>query len=211
MKNMRKALFLEYKFGDYDDVQLRSSEADEVIAWMPKLNEQRLKQLKDWGVDLGLSFAAFPDGMCPASQEAETRLLTDVKKSVDMGAKSIWLDNFRWGGDCTNASIPKHDCLQCKNVDQDQRLIELVRKIKQILPSTILLGYFCVAYKPEVDAWAKEFDFISPMLYAYQFSEQLAAATGKLVVPILEIEDESNALAKIAWFSWDRAKITRNA
>ena len=190
---------------------LRKSKADTVVAWMPKVNDQRLQQLRDWGVELGLSYAAFPDGLCPATPEADIKLLADAQRCVSMGATSIWLDNFRWGGDCTDTNIPKHSCDQCKTIDHEERLIELAQKIKLSLPTAIRLGYFCVAYKSEIDSWAKEFDFISPMLYAYQFSKQLAITTGKPVIPILEIEDESNALAEVAWFSWDRAKMMVNA
>lgn len=121
---MRKAIFLEYKFGDYDTKTLYTSGAIEVVAWMERLNGPRLKQLKDWGVKISLCFSAFNDEDCPFDPGSKRRLKELLNQAVNYQPNGIILDHFRFQGrwEQTNKKqkyvLAHEPCRYCQGVDK---------------------------------------------------------------------------------------------
>ena len=204
---MRKAIFLEYKFGDYDTKTLYSSGANEAIAWMEHLNASRIKQLKEWKVNFSQSFSAFHKS-CPLDPKSKSRLGKLLDQAVFLKPYAIWLDHFRFEGHWENidrkVTSPHRPCLFCRGKDRSGELLKISKWIRQKIPANIQLGYFSVPYETtnlgqDSRVISKHFDFISPMLYQRMISEptsyiskhvsDLRNLTSKPIIPIIQTID----------------------
>ncbi len=210
---MRKDIFLEYKFGDYDNVVLRSSGANEVVAWMENLNPHRIEQLKKWGVRIGLSFAATAHGVCPLDPTTKIRLEKLLMQAANDGPDFLCLDHLRfdgyWEGINNTGEMPDTHppCQYCQDSNRSKSIVELAGWIKEKLPSNIELGYFAVPFYPEHlqilgqdhQKLAAHCDFTSPMLYQrmigkpvgyiHEYTGYLADLTHKPVIPAIAVKD----------------------
>jgi len=209
-----KALYLEFKFGDYDWPLLKNSGANEVIIPLETLTRQRLDQLKDCGFKMGISIDSFAS-RCPADPQATNELKNKLKQALDWKPQRIWLDGFRFGGywETKGNKIKNiHEpCGWCKNKKRSDILISVASSIREILPWQLPLGYFAVPFKKEEKSEVVEilgqdhfflsqlFDFISPMIYhrmigksvSYisEYISYLKSMTGNTVIPILQTKD----------------------
>ena len=95
---MQKALFLEYKFGDYDTEALRRSGANFLIAWADALTNERVAALKKLGIPSAIALPAFVANECPANPKAMDACLKRIKEVLLFGIPNIWLDHFRFPG-----------------------------------------------------------------------------------------------------------------
>ncbi|TSC88429.1 MAG: hypothetical protein G01um101416_97 [Microgenomates group bacterium Gr01-1014_16] len=210
---MRKAIFLEYKFGDYDTKTLYSSGANEIVAWMERLNDKRLKQLKNWGVKISLCISAFRDEVCPFDPSAKNRLSDLLKQAVDYQPNSIILDHFRFRGKWEQSGkklkyvLAHKPCHYCRGVEKGEKLAEIAAWIKEEIPMRLELGYYAVPLKYEEfpqfgqnhALLVKAFDYSSPMLYHQmldkpvqyisQFTKYLFDLASKPVIPAIAVKD----------------------
>ncbi|MBI2008412.1 hypothetical protein HYS82_02020 [Candidatus Amesbacteria bacterium] len=210
---MRKIIFLEYKFGDYDTKDLYSSGANEVVAWMERLNDKRIMQLKNWGVKISLCFSAFSDKACPFDPSSKNRLSELLKQAVDYLPNGIIMDHFRFRGRWEHSkeklkyTLTHEPCHYCQGVDKGEKLAEIAKRIRNEVPKRIELGYYAVPVKydefPQFGQnhalLVKEFDYSSPMLYhrmldkpvqyISQFTKYLFDLEGKPVIPAIAVKD----------------------
>ena len=210
---MIKALFLEYKFGDYDTKTLYSSGANEVVAWMENLNTSRIRQLQEWGVNIHLSFSAFTDDLCPLSSASKNRLNQLLRQAINYQPSGIILDHFRFRGRWEQSYgklkyVPTHPpCRYCQKIDRGEKLAELADRTKKEVPKDIDLGYYAIPFKYEQASnfdqthplLLKTFDYSSPMLYhrmldkpvqyVSQFIKYLFDLAGKPVIPAIAVKD----------------------
>lgn len=210
---MTKAVFLEYKFGDYDTKTLYTSGANEGVAWMERLNTKRLQQLWDWKVKITLAFSAFTDDDCPFSPNSRIRLENLLKQAVNHRPNGIILDHFRFWGKWEQSEeklkyVPTHQtCTYCKGKNKGFELAKITDQIKKIVPKNVELGYYAVPF--DYDKFSqfgqnhallgKLFDYISPMLYhrmldkpveyVHEFTQYLVDLTGKPVIPTIAVKD----------------------
>lgn len=208
---MRKALFLEYKSGDFDSETLTSSGANEVVAAMENLNPARVKQLQDWGVNLTLSFSAFADNSCPLSSENTNRLESLISQAISLRPFGIVFDHLRFDGSWEKIQDGvilnlRPDCDFCRGKSRVQEITKIAARARMLIPNQIKVGYFAVPLKREAfvlgqdhQALGNIFDYISPMLYhrmihkpvnyISDFTSYLSVLTGKQILPAIQTKD----------------------
>lgn len=215
MSNKHKVIFLEYKFGDYNTRVLSDSQASEVIVAQDRFNQDRLSQINQLGLKLGISFGGCEDHICPASPQSWIYLKSKVDQAFKFKPKTIWLDHFRFAGHwetkTQNLNSIHPECKFCRGKNRTDILVQLSKKLKNRTPSSIKLGYFALPLlaneRPEImqltgqnhKKLSSYFDFISPMLYhrminkpvSYisQYTKYLNALTKKPIIPIIQTKD----------------------
>ncbi len=215
---MKKQIFLEYKFGDYDTKTLYASGANEVVAWMERLNSGRLQQLRDWHVKINLSFASFKDEICPLDPQSLARLRELIKTAMEYKSSGIIIDHFRFRGHWERPKqklkhVLYHDeCKYCKGKDRGWELARIAKTIRRLIRSDIELGYYAIPFAYEQfpqfgqnhRLLAQAFGYTSPMLYnrminkpveyIHQFIRDLTDLTGKPVIPAIAVKDMPDSL-----------------
>ncbi len=210
---MRKANFLEYKFGDYDTETLYSSGANEAVAWMENLNPSRIKQLQDWGVRIGPSLAAIQQGVCPLDPATKVRLDNQLMQAMHYQPDFLCLDHLRFDGywEGINNKVEMPDihppCRYCQDSNRSESIAKLARWIKVRLPAEVELGYFAVPFYPanlqdlgqDHQLLARIFDFTNPMLYhrmlgkpveyIHDFTQYLFDLGDRPVIPAVATKD----------------------
>lgn len=218
MARLRKAIFLEYKFGDYDTKTLYSSGANEVVAWMERLNPTRLKQLRDWHVEVNLSFAGFEDEICPLDLQSIDRLQKLIKTALEYGSSGIIIDHFRFQGRWEQSGqelrhvLYHGECQYCKGKDKGWELARIAETIRKLIPPNIKLGYYAVPFAyQEFPQFGQDhalltniFDYSSPMLYhrmlgkpveyIHLFTKYLSGLANKPVIPAIAVKDMPDGL-----------------
>lgn len=213
MTNLRKVIFLEYKFGDYNTETLYSSGANEVVAWMDRLNDQRLRQLRNWGIKLTISFSAFSDNICPFDPKSGAILKQALRKAMAYHPDGIVLDHFRFRGRWEQSEeklkyvLTHEPCQHCRRTNKGRLLAKIASEIKQLVSKEIELGYYAVPveygqfpqFGQDHKLLTKVFDYSSPMLYhrmlgksvqyIHSFIRYLADLNNKPVVPAIAIKD----------------------
>lgn len=231
---MTKAVFLEYKFGDYDTQTLYNSGANQVVAWMEKLNSVRLKQLQEWGVKISLCFGACSDELSPLSLKSKKRIKKLIDQVLFLNPHGIILDHLRFPGYWEKDGENKFDS------ERDKIITELALWTKSLIPRSMEIGYYAIPFKNNLGQnprlLGNIFDYISPMLYQrminkpveyiHQFAEYLFDLTSKPIVPAIAVKDMPDDLldeidekilkeeyleaakpssSGVCWFSWDGA------
>lgn len=213
---MRKEVFLEYKFGDYNLEILKESGADGLIVWLGNLTQERWQELQELEMKLGLAFNAFNHGTCPLNPEVKSKLEKRLKQSLSFDPEGIWLDHFRFDGyweGIKDGQIPglHRECQWCQGKDRASELAKIAKWIKLQIPEKVELGYFAVPFKneevPELVSslgqdhrlLGKIFAISSPMLYhrmigkpvtyIAEYVRYLASLSKKLVLPIIQVKD----------------------
>jgi hypothetical protein len=213
------------------------------------LTLEKFANLQNLSMSIGLTFDAFEKDVCPLQPEAGQRLNAEINKAINYQPATIWLDRFRFGGRCADPSAEAHAvCQWCEGKNRVEELVMLASSIKQRLPEKMQLGYYAIAFTPketpevisslgqDVGRLATVFDIASPMLYHHMLGKPvsyihdhvgwLAEATGKPVLPILQVKDMPDDLPDVltaeemlqaymsaiqppsagaAWFSWGAA------
>ena len=182
---MRKevSLFLEYKFRDFTDDELKYPKAFFVMASLEKLNEQRVQQIKRLGFKFGISLVSFPGAnICPVSSEGKNYLLKNVGDALIWNPDVIWFDHLRFEGKwerLKNELVGTHiGCEFCKGKDRTLVIKDLAQNLREEIPSNIKIGYFAVPctsrdfegrLQTELGQNHSQlcniFDYVSPMLY----------------------------------------------
>lgn len=219
---LKKILFLEYKFRDFSDDELKSPHADGVIASLGGLNKDRIKQIKDLGFAFGISFVVFRGGsVCPLSPQALSFLNRKLKKIITLKPNVIWFDYLKfqgkWGiirGDLSETHKP---CRFCEGKDRGFEIAEIAEKALNLIPKKIKTGYFAMPYKEgEYGGWEKIlgqdhkrlgliFDYISPMLYhrmigkPVSYISEYVAYLANLgvkaqILPVIQLKDMPDTL-----------------
>lgn len=213
---MRKTIFLEYKFGDYDTKTLYASGANEVVAWMERLNPTRFQQLQNWHIKINFSFGGFDDSICPLNPKSRYRLGKLIKQAIKFGPSGIIIDHFRFAGRWEvkkqGLESPHLDCKYCQGKSRGKELVEIAMWIRSQVPRSIELGYYAVPFESEKITVVGQdhkllgeiFDYICPMLYhrmidkpveyIYQFTKYLSDLTGKSVIPAIAVKDMPDEL-----------------
>ncbi len=213
---MRKAIFLEYKFGDYDTNSLHASGANEAIAWMEKLNPTRIKQLKEWGVKVSLSFSGFDDSICPLNPKSNSRLRNLINQAIMIHPSGVIIDHFRFSGHWENQKRILENihgvCPYCQGKDRGQELAKIAKSVRKSIPKSIEVGYYAVPAKytditvlgQNHELLGQIFDYISPMTYQRmlnrqvkyisEFTQYLFSLSHKLVIPIIQVKDMPDKL-----------------
>lgn len=213
---IRKELFLEYKFGDYDIEVLKKTGANSLIVWAGNLTPKRWKELSKLGVRLGICIVGVQNGMCPLDPNERSNLKKGIEEALFYKPQSIWIDHIRFDGyweGIKDGIIPNthHPCSYCYGVDRVEEINKIAKFIKSRVPLDIELGYFGVPFKPEETPalvsvlgqdhkiLAKHFDLISPMLYhrmigrpvnyISDYVSYLYKLTGKPILPIIQAKD----------------------
>jgi hypothetical protein len=167
-------------------------------------------------MDLSIAVTAFDRGGCPANPESLKKLLSRVKAAASLKPEAIWLDHFRFDGRweaIKGNKIPglHQDCQYCQGLDRSEFLSKVAEGLLDEVPDVKKVGYFAVPFKdtevPELDNYlgqnhqmlGRSFDMSSPMLYhrmikrpvSYisEYVKWISEATGKPVLPIIQIKD----------------------
>lgn len=212
---IRKELFLEYKFGDYDIEVLKKTGANGLIVWAGNLTPERWKELSKLGVRLGICIAGV-QGVCLVDPNERSNLKKRIEEALSYKPQSVWIDHIRFDGyweGIKDGVIPETHapCNYCEGVDRARAIEKFAAFIRSVIPSEIELGYFAVPFKlEEVPALAsvlgqnhkilaKHFDLISPMLYhrmigkpvnyISDYVSYLYKLTGKPILPIIQAKD----------------------
>jgi len=184
LKSMKKVLFLEYKFRDFSDEEIKLSGAHSVMAAFEKLNEDRMKQIKRLGFEFGVSFVSTPGGnTCPLSPFAKKFCEQKLERILKLNPEIIWFDYLMFPGKWTVQKQGTwkqgiHDeCRYCKGKDRRQEIFRLAQRYFEAIPDSIERGFFSMPFEiGRFNRWDKKlgqdvrllgsvFDYISPMLY----------------------------------------------
>lgn len=213
---MKKGLFLEHKFGDYDLEALRQSGANELIVWLEELTPKRWQKLRNLGIELEIALGAFDHDFCPLDPESKLKLGQKIKRALVFDPRIVWLDHFRFGGyweGIKNGQIPDlHlECRWCRGKDRAVKLAQIAKWLKSQIPKGVELGYFAVPFRAEeepllISSLGQDhrllggfFDVISPMLYhrmvkkpvdyISEYVDYLHRLTKKPILPIIQVKD----------------------
>lgn len=213
---MRKGLFLEYKFGDYDIEVFKKTGANDLIVWVGNLTPKRWKELSKLGVRLGICTVGVQSGACPLDPKERSNLKKRIEKALSYKPQSVWIDHIRFDGyweGMKDGVIPDThaSCSYCQGIDRGEEIRKTAAFMRSAVPSGIELGYFAVPFKPEEvpvlvsvlgqdhEILAKHFDLISPMLYhrmigkpvnyISDYISYLYKLTSKPILPIIQAKD----------------------
>ncbi len=194
---------------------IQNTGANHLIVSGDGLNRENWHNLDLLGLDVGISLIAFEKGACPADPAAVKALLEKIEWVMQFSPGEVWLDYFRFGGDCSvlvDGKIPNvlAECPFCRGQDRVEVINRLLRQIRHNLGLNTKLGLFTVAVRDtEVENFGQLgldyhqlgslVDLTSPMLYQrmmgksveyiHPYIEWMAAVTGKPVMPIIQIKD----------------------
>ena len=213
---MVKSLFLGLKHGRQSILGLENSGANHFIAALDPLTKEIWQRLKKLGATLAISLTSFDGGGCPADPRAFFLLKERIKKALDFQPQQIWLDHFRFDGHWERIKgrrIPgiHKDCFWCRGKDRVRILVNLARKVKELIGKQAEIGYFAVPFREgEVGELisglgqdhrelGKIFGLVSPMLYhrminrpvSYisEYADWIFQKTEKPVLPIIQVKD----------------------
>lgn len=213
---MRKELFLEYKFGDYDLDLLKKSGANGLIVWMDHLTPTRWKTLSNLKMRKGVCVAGIQSGKCPLNPEEEKGRLGRIKKALSYDPDVIWVDHIRFSGYWEGAGDKKSynvhpECKYCKDKNRVETIVSIAKNIHTIVNGRTQLAYFAVPFgindMPNLTPMigqdhkllAKYFDLISPMVYHRMIDKPvsyiselvtwLSEETQKPIIPIIQAKD----------------------
>ncbi|MCH7729970.1 hypothetical protein IID21_00410 [Patescibacteria group bacterium] len=219
---LKKILFLEYKFRDFSDDELKRPHADGVMASLGGLNKDRIKQIKDLGFAFGISFVVFPGGsVCPLSPQALSFLNRKLKKIITLKPNVIWFDYLKfqgkWGVVRRDLSETHRSCKFCEGKDRLLEIVKIAKDAVKLVPRKIKTGYFAMPYEEgEYGGWEKIlgqdhkrlgfiFDYISPMLYHRMIGKRVSYISEYVkylndldisaeIIPIIQLKDMPDEL-----------------
>lgn len=196
---------------------LEKSNANHLMVSEHGLNEGKWDVLKKLGVVLSIAIDAFNKEDCPLDPQAKGRLFSKVSNILEFSPEEIWLDGFRFGGDCTTIEEESgvkqahQECKFCQGKDRKELINSLAREIKDKVAGKSKIGFFAVAFNdsesPNLSnalgldylTLGQILDISSPMLYhrmlgkpveyIHEYVGWLAHKTGKPVLPIIQIKD----------------------
>lgn len=194
---------------------LDKSSANHLIVTDRTISQDYWASLKNKGFTLSIAVDAFGRGECPVKKENIDKLFSKISRALEYQPTEIWLDYFRFGGDCTDiedTDIEKAHplCQWCEDINRVDFILDLAGKVKMQMGS-VKLGFFTVAFKsdsaPKLSQalgldYAKLgniLDISSPMLYhkmikksvSYisEYTSWMFNVSGKPVLPIIQIKD----------------------
>lgn len=176
------------------------------------------QKLQGLGVRLSVAVNALEKGedVCVLDLQVQKRLLERLDNVLQFQPEEIWIDRFRFGGDCTDISeedVKKthKECQFCEGKNRTESITEFGEQLIQYINGRSKLGLFAVAFKDieapglaqalgiDYSRLGRVFDLFSPMLYhrmmgkpvSYisDYTKWLAEKTGKPVLPIIQIKD----------------------
>ena len=180
------------------------------------LTPKSWENLKKFNAKLSIAIDAFDKGECPANPESLGKLSERIEQALKYQPSEIWLDRFRFGGDCTDINDSDADrahqpCQFCKDADRVGFINGLAGTVQEQANDRAKIGYFTVAFFSDrakklknalgldYQKLAKFFDLSSPMLYHRMLHEPveyiseyvswMVETTGKPVLPIIQIKD----------------------
>lgn len=195
---------------------IEKSGANHLIVTDEGLTPEVWEKLQKLGVDLTISIRVFEKEACPLDPKSQERLFAKVDNTLKFFPKQIWLDYFRFGGECTAISDSDvkdthQDCDWCRGRDRQESLSELASKVVNYVGGKSEVGYFAVAFNDDQSSHlakslgvdyarlGRVFDVFSPMLYHRMFGKPvtyiseytkwLAEQTKKPILPIIQIKD----------------------
>lgn len=200
-----------------ETVSLYTSNANHLMVSEHGLNEEKWDNLKKLGIALSIAIDAFGKEDCPLDPQAKESLFTKVSNILEFSPEEIWLDSFRFGGDCTTIKEESgikqahQECKFCQGKDRKEVINSLAREIRDKVAGKNKIGFFAVAFNDsespnlsnalgvDYSTLGQIFDISSPMLYhrmlgksvgyIYEYTKWLADRTGKPVLPIIQIKD----------------------
>lgn len=197
---------------------IEKSGTNHLIVSAHGLNEDNWQELKKLGVNLSVAIDAIEKGeeFCPLDPDVRRRLFQRLEGVLKFTPEGIWIDRFRFGGDCTgiygkDAKLSHQACKWCEGKDRKEVILSLAQEVKEKIGDKSKFGLFVVAFKDDEVPELKEalgldyvklgeiIDLFSPMLYhrmlgksveyISDYSNWLAQKTGKSVLPIIQIKD----------------------
>lgn len=197
---------------------LETSGANHFIVSGNGLNNENWQKLQELGFKCGIAVNALKknEGKCLLYPEIKQRLFSDIDKILKFNPSEIWVDYFRFGGDCTgiyeeDEKLAHQPCKWCEGKNRKDTLFDLAEEVKQRIGGKSKFGFFAVAFKDEeapnlADALGLDYaklgqvvDIFSPMLYhrmirkpinyISDYVKYLHEKTGKPVLPIIQIKD----------------------
>lgn len=196
---------------------LEKSNANHLMVSEHGLDERKWNALKKLGMVLSIAVNAFDKEDCPLDPQAREKLFGKVSNILEFSPEEIWLDGFRFGGDCTTieegSGIKQihQECKFCQGKDRKELINSLAREIKNKVAGKSKIGFFAVAFNDskspglsnalglDYSTLGQIFDINSPMLYhrmlgksvgyIHGYTKWLADRTGKPVLPIIQIKD----------------------
>lgn len=249
---MRKVLFLLGRHRFYNLRELERSGANELTVAFEGIGEQRLRELKSLDMKFGLSVTTFENGVCPLDPKSKLRLEKLISDALKWQPQTIWFDHMRFDGHWEAMKRNRLDmvhepCKWCRRKDKADELVKIAKWIRGLV-GDLEMGFFAVPFKveevlPVIEEMGQNlvilsevFNVISPMIYhrmigkpvgyIHEFVDYMSKATGKPVLPIIQIKDlpdevpdnfeEADVVqtfkeavkvlsAGVAWFCWDDA------
>lgn len=180
------------------------------------LDESNWQKLQSLGMELGISITAFKKEECPVNPEVQQKLFSEIEQALKFNPKEIWLDYFRFGGECTginekDVELIHQTCQWCEGKNRKDTILSLAEEVKQKIAGRSKFGLFAVAFKDEevpnlAEALGLDYpklgqivDLFSPMVYhrmlgkpveyISEYTQWLAQKAGKPVLPIIQIKD----------------------
>lgn len=210
---MVKSIYVSCLERDY----LEKSNANHLMVSEHGLDEEKWDALKKLGMVLSIAIDAFDKEDCPLDPQVKKGLFSKISDMLEFSPEEIWLDRFRFGGDCTtikneNGVKQVHqECKFCQGKDRKEVIDSLAWGIKDKVAGKSKIGFFVVAFNDnespklsnalglDYSTLGQIFDISSPMLYhrmlgksvgyIHEYTKWLADRTGKLVLPIIQIKD----------------------
>lgn len=196
---------------------LHTSNANHLMVSEHGLDEEKWDALKKLGMVRSIAIDAFNKEDCPLDPQVKERLFSKVSNMLEFSPAEIWLDGFRFGGDCTTINEESgvkqahQECEFCQDKDRKEVINRLAREIKDKVAGKSKIGFFAVAFNDNESPVLSNalgldylilgqiFDTSSPMLYhrmlgksvryIHEYTKWLADRTGKPVLPIVQIKD----------------------
>lgn len=200
-----------------ETASLHTSNANHLMVSEHGLDEGKWNALKKLGMILSIATDAFDKEDCPLDPQAKGRLFSKVSNILEFSPEEIWLDRFRFGGDCTTIKEESgvkqahQECEFCQGKDRKEVINSLAREIKDKVAGKSKVGFFAVAFNdsesPNLSnalgldylTLGQILDISSPMLYhrmlgkpagyIYEYTKWLTDRTRKPVLPIIQIKD----------------------
>lgn len=207
---------IESIYVDSENIEgLDQSNANHLMVIDRSITAASWAKLQKLGCRLSIAIDAFEKGDCPVNPNCLGKLSTKIETALQFSPGEIWLDRFRFGGDCTDiedsdASKAHQPCQFCKNAHRVDYINALAETVREQVNGRAELGFFAVAFKSDKSTrlrnalgldyaeLGKIFDISSPMLYhemirrpiSYiaEYVKWMAEITGKPVLPIIQIK-----------------------
>ncbi|KKQ18468.1 MAG: hypothetical protein US31_C0004G0030 [Berkelbacteria bacterium GW2011_GWA1_36_9] len=197
---------------------IEKTSANHLIVWSGDLDEESWQDLQKLGLNLSiaLNFLDKGEDRCVLDPEIQSRFFRNLEFALQLHPQEVWIDRFRFGGDCTgisdaDAKLAHQECPFCQGKNRTLELIKLVETIKRKIAGRSKFGLFTIAFKDDESAKLGEVlgldyqrlgqivDIFSPMLYhrmlgkseSYisEYTSWLAERCSKPVLPIIQIKD----------------------